>query len=130
MPATGTGISRVGRVTVPVSDQDRSIAFYTEVLGMEVRADVTMEGEGSYRWVEVAPPGAVTSIAIVPPMEGETPGIQTRVGLSSPDVDADYARLKAAGVDVDEVQRMGDPVPPMFFFRDPDGNNYFVAEDP
>jgi catechol 2,3-dioxygenase-like lactoylglutathione lyase family enzyme len=129
MPATGTGISRVGRVTVPVSDQDRSIAFYTETLGMEVRADVTME-DGTYRWVEVAPPGAVTSIAIVPPMDGETPGIQTRIGLSSPDVDADYARLKAAGVDVDEVQRMGDPVPPMFFFRDPDGNNYFVAEDP
>ena len=128
MPTTGTGISRVGRVTVPVSDQDRSIAFYTEVLGMEVRTDVTMEGEGSYRWVEVAPPGAVTSIAIVPPMEGETPGIQTRVGLSSPDVDADYARLKAAGVDVDAELLQWPGVPPMFSLRDPDGNTLYLVE--
>jgi catechol 2,3-dioxygenase-like lactoylglutathione lyase family enzyme len=127
MPATGTGISRVGRVTVPVSDQDRSIAFYTEIPGMEVRVDVTME-DGVYRWVEVAPPGAVTSIAIVPPMGEEKPGIQTRIGLSSPDVDADYARLKEAGVDVDPVERMGDPVPPMFFFRDQDGNSFLIVQ--
>ena len=120
---------KISTAQVWVHDQDEALAFYTQKLGMEVRADVTME-DGVYRWVEVAPPGAVTSIAIVPPMGEEKPGIQTRIGLSSPDVDADYARLKEAGVDVDPVERMGDPVPPMFFFRDPDGNNYFVAEDP
>jgi catechol 2,3-dioxygenase-like lactoylglutathione lyase family enzyme len=45
------------------------------------------------------------------------------------DVDADHASLKARGVDVDdEVVRWGDPVPPMFFFRDPDGNAFFAVE--
>ena len=51
------------------------------------------------------------------------------VGLNSTDVDADHADLKASGVDVDdEVSRMGDPVPPMFWFRDQDGNTLMVVE--
>jgi hypothetical protein len=51
------------------------------------------------------------------------------VGFSTSDVDADHAGLRAAGVDVDaEVMRMGDPVPPMFFFRDLDGNKFMVVQ--
>ena len=127
MPQTGTGISRVGRVAMPVSDQARARAFYTEILGMEVRGEFAMTP--AYTWLEVAPAGAVTSIAIVPPLENEPAGVDTGSPLESPDMEADYAALKAAGVDVDaEIMRMGDPVPPMFFFRDPDGNTLFVAE--
>ena len=50
------------------------------------------------------------------------------MGLSTGDVDADHAQLKEQGVDVDDVMRMGDPVPPMFFLRDQDGNQIFVVE--
>jgi catechol 2,3-dioxygenase-like lactoylglutathione lyase family enzyme len=125
--AASTSISEVTTVMVPVSDQDKAIAFYTEKLGFEKRADVPM-GE-SMRWVEVAPPGAATTIAIVPPREGEAVGIQTRVAFGTDDVDADHASLKAQGVDVDEeVARMGDPVPPMFNFRDADGNNLLIVQ--
>jgi catechol 2,3-dioxygenase-like lactoylglutathione lyase family enzyme len=124
---TSVHISHVGTVIVPVSDQDRAIEFYTGKLGFEKRADVPM-GE-AMRWVEVAPPGAETTIAIVPPREGEPTGVQTRVAFSSEDVDADHASLKAQGVDVDdEVMRMGGPVPPMFFFRDPDGNSALIVQ--
>ena len=129
MPETGasTRISQVGTVIVPVSDQDAALDFYTGKLGFELRGD-TPFGE-SDRWIEVAPPGAATTIAIVPPREGDSAGIETRVALASPDVDADHAALKERGVDVDEeVSRMGDPVPPMFYFRDPDGNTLFVVE--
>ena len=52
-----------------VSDQDRMIEFYVATLGFEKRADVPF-GNG-YRWVEVAPAGAVTTIAIVPPPPGK-----------------------------------------------------------
>jgi catechol 2,3-dioxygenase-like lactoylglutathione lyase family enzyme len=55
-------------------------------------------------------------------------GIETRVGFTTEDVDADHAHLQAQGVDVDEVMRMGDPVPPMLFFRDPDGNRFMIVE--
>jgi catechol 2,3-dioxygenase-like lactoylglutathione lyase family enzyme len=128
MPKTDarTRISQVGTVIVPVSDQDRAIEFYTAKLGFEKRADVPF-GEGD-RWVEVAPAGAATTIALVPPREGESAGIQTRVALTTSDIDADHASLKAQGVDLDDVMRMGDPVPPMFFFRDADGNSLFVVE--
>ena len=61
--------------------------------------------------------------------EGEAAGIQTRVGFNSDDIDADHANLRARGVDADPaVMRMGDPVPPMFFFRDPDGNRFFIVQ--
>jgi catechol 2,3-dioxygenase-like lactoylglutathione lyase family enzyme len=122
-----TRISQIGTVIVPVSDQDRAIEFYLDKLGFEKRADVPF-GNGD-RWVEVAPAGATTTIAIVAPREGEPVGIETRVGWATDDADANHASLREQGVDVDaEVMRMGDPVPPMFFFRDPDGNKFMVVE--
>lgn len=125
---TKTHISKIGTVVVPVSDQDRAIGFYVETLGFEKRTDVPF-GNG-YRWVEVAPAQAVTTIAIVPPPPGKpTGGVETGIGLHTDDIDADHADLKALGVDVDpEVSRMGDPVPPLFWFRDPDGNTLMVVE--
>jgi catechol 2,3-dioxygenase-like lactoylglutathione lyase family enzyme len=124
---TTTGIARVANVMVPVSDQDRAIEFYTEKLGFEKRTDVPF-GDGN-RWVEVAPSGAATSIALVQPREGESAGIEARVALDCDDIDAVHASLREAGVDVDaEVMRMGGPVPPMFFFRDQDGNRLLIVE--
>ena len=119
-------ITQVGTVMVPVSDQDRAIAFYCEKLGFEKRADIPFAG--SERWVEVAPAGASTSLALVTPREGEPIGIDTHVALSTSDIDADHARLLAAGVDADaEIMRMGDPVPPMFWLRDADGNRLMIV---
>jgi catechol 2,3-dioxygenase-like lactoylglutathione lyase family enzyme len=124
---TGTRIAQVGTVMVPVTDQDAALDFYTEKLGLEKRTDEPY-GEGD-RWVEVAPEGAATTIALVPPREGEPTGIQSRIGLTSDDIDADHATLRDRGVDVDDaVMRMGDPVPPMFFFRDQDGNNLLLVQ--
>jgi catechol 2,3-dioxygenase-like lactoylglutathione lyase family enzyme len=124
---TSTRITEVGAVIVPVSDQDRALEFYVEKLGFEKRTD-TAYGEGE-RWLDVAPPSGATTIALIPPREGDSAGIETRVAFNSEDVDATHAELRARGVDVDEaVMRMGDPVPPMFWFRDPDGNSYLIVE--
>jgi catechol 2,3-dioxygenase-like lactoylglutathione lyase family enzyme len=125
---TTTRISRIGTVCVPVSDQDRAIEFYVETLGFEKRTDVPF-GNG-YRWVEVAPADATTTIAIVPPPPGKPTGnVETGIALQTDAIDAEYEDLKARGVDVDaEVSRMGDPVPPLFWFRDPDGNSLMVVE--
>ncbi len=79
--------------------------------------------------MEVAPSGADTTLALVIPREGEATGIDTHVAFTTDDVDADHERLRARGVDVDEtVMRMGDPVPPMFFFRDRDGNRLLIVQ--
>jgi catechol 2,3-dioxygenase-like lactoylglutathione lyase family enzyme len=124
---TATRITQLATVMVPVTDQDRAIDFYVEKLGFEKCADIPF-GDGD-RWVEVIPPGAATSLALVTPREGEAVGIETRIGLKTEDADADHADLLARGVDVDEeVMHMGEPVPPMFFFRDLDGNKLMVVQ--
>ena len=121
-------LTQVGRVCVTVSDTDRAIDFYVDTLGFEKVVDVPM-GEGM-RWVEVAVAGAPTTIALAPPPQGtEAGGSQTGICLDTSDVDADHATLKEAGVDVDEsVSRYGDPVPPMFWLRDPDGNSLMIVQ--
>jgi catechol 2,3-dioxygenase-like lactoylglutathione lyase family enzyme len=121
-------LSQVGRVCVTVSDTDRAIDFYVDTLGFEKVVDVPM-GE-AMRWVEVALPGAATTIALAPPPEGQQAGgSQTGICLDTSDVDADHAALKAAGADVDEeVSRYGGPVPPMFWLRDPDGNALIIVQ--
>jgi catechol 2,3-dioxygenase-like lactoylglutathione lyase family enzyme len=126
MTETSTHISQVGTVIVPVTDQDRAIEFYVEKLGFEKRADMPF-GRGD-RWVEVAPRGAATTIALIVPREGDPTGIDTHVAFATEEVDADHSDLSARGVDVDaEVMRMGAPVPPMFFFRDQDDNRLLIV---
>lgn len=125
MPKTepSTHITQVGTVGIPVADQDRALAFYVE-LGFEKRMDVPY-GKGE-RWVEVAPPGAATTIALVRSREGEPAGIDTQVRLTTSDAVADHAALRARGVDADaEIMRY--PVP-MFVFRDADGNTLRVVQ--
>ena len=115
-----SAVTHVGTVIVPVADQDAALAFYTGTLGFEVR----MDGEFApgRRWLEVAPPGAATSLALVP-------GERAEVSLASNDADVTHAARAAAGADVDaEVMRWGEGMPPMFTFRDPDGNPFRVVE--
>ncbi len=122
-----TRITQVGTIIVPVTNQDEAVAFFTDKLGFEKRSD-TPFGNGD-RWVEVGPAGHTTTLALVPPREGESAGIATRVAFSTSDIDTDHADLKARGVDVDaEVMRMGGPVPPMFWFRDQDQNSYLIVQ--
>jgi catechol 2,3-dioxygenase-like lactoylglutathione lyase family enzyme len=131
-----THITHTSTVIVPVADQDRAIEFYVDTLGFEKRAEFPYaDGE---RWVEVAPPGATTTIALA--RDDGSAGIETRLALSTEDVEADHADLQARGVDVDEaIMREGDPVvhwggavlagvPPMFLARDPDGNSLLIVQ--
>jgi catechol 2,3-dioxygenase-like lactoylglutathione lyase family enzyme len=121
-------ITEVGRVAIPAADQDGALEFYVGTLGFELRSDETF-ADGQMRWIEVVPTGSSTSIALAPPMEGGPTSVDTGIILSSSDIDADHAALKAAGVDVDpEVARWGAPVPPMFRFRDPAGNALTIVE--
>jgi catechol 2,3-dioxygenase-like lactoylglutathione lyase family enzyme len=120
-------VTQLGRVLVPVADQDEAIRFYTEKLGFTVTADIPF-GEGD-RWVEVAPPEGTAAIALVPPQGEYQPGRMTGIGLVSPDPKALHAELKQKGVDVDDEILGGDgTVPLLFFFRDNNGNQLLLAE--
>ena len=120
-----SAITHVGTVIVPVSDQDAALEFFVSTLGFDKRIDGAF-GEGA-RWIEVAPGDAATSIALVPGRPCETGGVE--VSFATNDAAGDLARLRAAGVDADDALiEMGEGVPPMFTFRDPDGNRFRVVE--
>lgn len=122
-----TRITHVGTIGVPVTDQDRALEFYLEKLGFEKRLDAPLDQLGG-RWIEIAPPGATTTIALVPQSEGEPTGIDTGIRLATQDAEADHADLGARGVDVDPEVMRWEGVPPMFLFRDPDGNKLVIVE--
>ena len=126
---TATGINAVLNVAVPVTNHDRALEFYAGTLGFEIRRDATF-GPGM-RWVEVAPAGAQTTIALAPLRDGASAGVDTGIRLATSDAAATHGALKELGVDTDaEILRMGPGVPPMFFVRDPDGNTLVVVEAP
>ena len=129
MTATTTGIDAVSLISLPVDDQDRSIAFY-ESIGFEKRTDIPFAG-GQMRWVEVYAPEGSTGIALVPP-PGNAPAEAKDSGiiLRSSDIDLTHEALAERGVDVDaEIMRPGEPVPDMFWFRDVDGHSLLVVAD-
>jgi catechol 2,3-dioxygenase-like lactoylglutathione lyase family enzyme len=120
-------IERVGRVMVPVADQDAAIAFYMEKLGFELTAD-TPFGDGE-RWVEVTPPGGEASLALVPPRGEYQTGRMTGIALDTSDSTGLQSELRGRGVDVDAEAMGGDGgVPRLFFIRDVDGNTLMVVE--
>jgi catechol 2,3-dioxygenase-like lactoylglutathione lyase family enzyme len=123
-------------VVVPVSDVDRARAFYADQVGFVVDHDTTV-GEGQ-RVVQLTPPGSGCSIVIgeggvVPEMP---PGSLAGLQLVVPDVHAARDQLAANGVEVSEVQVLGDnpgrggPLDNVgfAFFADPDGNRWAVQQ--
>nr|WP_046287043.1 VOC family protein [Mycobacterium sp. UM_NZ2] len=128
MSAAKIGLKTINLVCVPTVDQAKAVAFY-ESLGFEKRTDIDM-GDG-YRWIEVYPPTGLAGIALAPPPpeSGPVEPTDTGIALTTDDIDATHAAMKELGVDVDDqVARMGDPVPPMFWFRDPTGHTLMVVE--
>jgi lactoylglutathione lyase len=126
---TSTTINNLGAAMFTVADQDAALVFYTEKLGFELRADVTFGENGENRWLEVAPPGSTARLALNPPMGPYQPGGGS-IGVETPDVHGEHARLSAiGGLDLDPV--MDAPgAPTLFMMRDPDGNHLAVVETP
>ncbi len=125
--AAKSTIDNIGVAMFTVADVDAAIAFYTEKLGFELRADVAFGENGENRWVEVAPPGSRARLALNPPMGPYQPGGGS-IGVESPDVRAEHARLRAIGgfrVD-DLMEAPGAPL--LFMLLDPDGNHVAVVQ--
>lgn len=117
-----THINGMATVAIPVADQERALEFYLGTLGFEKGRDGTFGG--GTRWLEVAPPGSATSVALV---AGDG-GVDTGIRLTTSDAGGDHETLRSAGVDVDAEVLRWQGVPPMFTFRDPDGNKLVLIE--
>jgi uncharacterized glyoxalase superfamily protein PhnB len=125
-----------------VHDQGEALAFYTEKLGMEVRADVTLPELGDFRWLTVSPPGqedvSIVLMAIpgAPVLDEETRGqIETLVAkgfcgtvfLTTEDCRASYEELSARGVEFTEPPEER-PYGIDSGFRDPSGNSIRLTQ--
>ena len=127
-PQSSTTISNIGVAMFTIADQDAAISYYTQTLGWELRADIPFGDEAGTRWVEVAPPGSTARLALNPPMGEWTPG-GSAIGVETPDVDAEHARVQAMdGVETGEMMGGEGPVPRMFSIEDPDGNHIWVVQ--
>jgi uncharacterized glyoxalase superfamily protein PhnB len=127
---------KIANAQVWVNDQDEALAFYTQKLGMEVRADVTLPEMGNFRWLTVGPAGqpdvAIVLMAIPGPplMDHDTAeqlrslmakGFAGTVFLTTDDCQASYEELKARGVEFSETPEER-PYGIDSGFRDPSGN--------
>ncbi len=130
---TASPIVRLATVGVPVTDQDRALAFHTGPLGFETRRDVLVAN--GPRWIEVSPRDAAgTTIALIQASDeapaGDVPaGVQTGIRLVTHDADALRADLAENGFDAGPALRWPG-VPAMFVFQDPDGNRLEIMEEP
>src|SRR3954454_12893973 len=125
-----------------VHDQDEALAFYTEKVGMEVRADVTVPELGNFRWLTVGWPGqnevSIVLMAIPGPpvMDAETAdqvralmskGFEGTIFLETDDIQASVEQLKARGLEFSE-----EPEEPPYgidsAFRDPSGNSIRLTQ--
>ncbi|TCK27377.1 VOC family protein [Pseudonocardia endophytica] len=125
---TSTTVTNIGVAMFTVSDQDAALAFYIDTLGWEVRGDQRFGENGESRWLEVAPPGSTARLALNPPMFSHPGG--GAIGVETPDVRAEHARLSAiGGLDLDALPEEDTPgAPTLFFVRDPDGNVVTVVQ--
>jgi catechol 2,3-dioxygenase-like lactoylglutathione lyase family enzyme len=116
-------VTRITSVTVEVADQDQALAFYRDILGCEVRADV--EVWPGARWLEVAPPGSDVGVALLTRASGLPLGVR----YDTVDADAAHERLRDAGVQPHQDVLRTDYAPPMFTFADPDENTVVLIQE-
>jgi catechol 2,3-dioxygenase-like lactoylglutathione lyase family enzyme len=120
-----TSITDVRTIGINVTNQDDAVAFYVDTLGFEKRLDATISP--TMRWIEVAPPGATSSIALNA-NEGTTDvAADSGIRFTVPDAEAEHAAMRERGVNVDVLR--WDGVPPMYTFHNPDGNQFYIVEE-
>ena len=115
-------------VVLPVSEIDRSVAFYRDQVGFELDHDTTNE---HMHVVQLTPPGSGCSIVFgdLPSQNQMQPGSMKGLQLCVADGKAAREELISRGVDCSELTSFGDQDGSTFFgFADPDGNTWAVQE--
>ena len=113
-------------VSVPVSDQARAKAFYRDTLGFELIREADMGPQG--KWIQLAPKGCATTIALVTWYDSMKPGGLQGVMLNVTDIDKDHRDLTARGLSLSAIDQQ--PWGRFAMFKDPDGNGWILRQPP
>ncbi len=116
-------IKHIDLVGIPVTNQEVSLAFYTEKLGFEVRMNIPHFEDSSIRWIQLAPAGAATNIVLAPWIKHES---YTTIVLETDNIQADYAELEKKGVKLGEL--VTQPWGTSATVADPDGNELLLQQ--
>src|SRR5262249_15985069 len=123
--ASKSMIKKIKFVSIPVSDQERALEFYTKKLGMRVLTDQPFDDK--QRWIELGFPRAETGIVIFTGHGQETLiGRFMNVGFNVDDVEATAKELKARGVQFVQEPTKAD-WGTSAVFKDPDGNQFVMS---
>ena len=117
-------IKAIKFISIPVTDQDRALAFYTEKLGFRLATDQPFDGK--QRWIELSIPGAQTGVVLFTMDGGVQPGNQLNLSFLSDDVEATYREYKTRGVEFlkePKKESWGTSA----IFKDPDGNTFVIS---
>lgn len=125
-------ITKIDSVTVVVSDQEKALEFYTQVLGWEKRIDNMVNEE--FRFLTVGPVGAEVELVLgqesVYGGRGTlNPNANSGIALIADDVQETYNDLSAKGVSFHEPPSVMPWGALATWFSDPDGNSFFLTED-
>ena len=118
-----THITGIRTVSIPVDDQERALPFYVDTLGFALLRDMPTPNGG--RWIELAPVEGHVILTLEPARPDVSRGA-IGIRFTTDDIEAAHRELAARGVDVDEILRW-QGIPPMFAFRDPDGNAFSIT---
>jgi catechol 2,3-dioxygenase-like lactoylglutathione lyase family enzyme len=113
-------------VSVPVADQQRAKNFYRDILGFELLREEPMGPNG--HWIQLAPKGCPTTIALVTWFDSMQPGGLQGVMLNVTNIDRDHKDLSARGLELTEIQQQ--PWGRFAMFKDPDGNGWILRQPP
>jgi predicted enzyme related to lactoylglutathione lyase len=111
-------------VAIPVTDVDRTKAFYVDQIGFNADHDHRVSDD--LRFVQLTPPGSACSIAIGEGVTDAEPGSVKGMQMVVDDIEAAHAELTGRGLDVGEIQDL--PWGSFVFFSDPDGNAWAVQQ--
>lgn len=116
-------ITHISILSMPVKDQETAKFFYAQKLGFTVLRD---DAFGDQRWIQVAPPGAQTSVTLVTGPQHMQPGSQAGIVLETKDIHADHKILKDRGVEISKIEQA--PWGTFAMFTDPDGNGWVLQQ--
>jgi predicted enzyme related to lactoylglutathione lyase len=120
-------VNEIGVVSIPVSDQNRAKRFYTERLGFSIiveRSNIMGSGQN---WMMLRPCGGGAAVTLVNWFDTMPAESLRGLVISTDDVDGEYQRLKAGGVDIDEIKRAARGR--YASFRDSEGNGLVIQQN-
>jgi catechol 2,3-dioxygenase-like lactoylglutathione lyase family enzyme len=115
---------KIALISIPVSDQEAALSFYTDMLGCKVVQD--MPFAPGTRWLRLELPGVATQLVLATWFDDMPPGSLQGLVLATHDIEKTHAALRKRGLDISDIDKQ--PYGQEATFTDPDGNGWVLQQ--